>query len=466
METKAENLSPDVQAPLKQPPKMKGGSPFLGHAFQFRKDPAAFVNQGRKELGDVWSFTLFGKKLYVLTGPEATENFFNAPDDQLNPKKIYKLMTPIFGKGIAYDAEPEIMREQLQFLMPALTPVRLRTYAQKIAQETKQFCEKWGEEGEFDIFSMTHELTTYTSTLTLLGKEFRMSMTEEFSHLYRDLENALTPLAYFFPNVPIPRHLRRNRARLRMVKLITDITGERRKRGVKGEDFLQSLMDAHYSDGRTLTEDEITGILLTIIFAGHHTSATLSAWVGIELALHPQFISPILEEMKKIYGDGQEISMETLKEARRMHYAIQEGERLHPPVILLLRNILRDLTCQGYNLPKGQLAVVSPYASHRMERVFSNPERYDPERFMPGRDEGREFRYALLGFGGGKHRCLGFHFAYMQIKTIWTVLLSRYEFESVNPPYRYNPQAMVARPIQPAFIRYRRRKKPVTEIKF
>ena len=439
------------------PPKAPGGIPILGHALDFRNDPVAFIRKNNEQLGEIWRMNMLGKRLHVMSGPVSAEHYFNQPDDVLNGRKIYKLTTPIFGKGIAYDAEPEIFSEQLQFLMPALTPVRLRTYAELIARETVDFCEKWGDAVELDVSEMTHELTTYTSSRTLLGREFRENLTVEFAQLFATMEKALTPLAYFIPNAPIPRHIARDRARKRMVEIVTDIVETRKKNGTAEKDFLQALIDARYSNGRSLTHDEITGILLTIVFAGHHTSATLAAWSAIELAQNPRFVPPLIDEIKEIYGKGAKISMDTLKLQRKMHYMVMEGERMHPPIVLMLRNVLKDMEYKNYTISQGDLMAVCPGASHRNASVYPDPDTWDPERHAPGRDEGREYRYALHGFGGGKHRCLGFHFAYMQIKTIFSVLLSRYAMEPVNPPYVPNVRAMVVGPRHPCIVRFTKR---------
>src|SRR5438093_3792698 len=117
-----------------------------------------------------------------------------------------------------------------------------------------------------------NELTTFIPSRCLIGHEFRQNLSAEFAHLYRDLEGGLNLLAFFQPRLPLPSFKRRDRARVRMAELISQIIADRRASGREGEDFLQTLMTAHYSDGRTLSDDAITGLLLTVIFAGQHTS--------------------------------------------------------------------------------------------------------------------------------------------------------------------------------------------------
>jgi sterol 14-demethylase len=111
----------------------------------------------------------------------------------------------------------------------------------------------------------------------------------------------------------------------------------------------------------------------------------------------------------------------------------------------------------GYELPVGSLAVASPAVTHRLATIYSEPDRYDPDRFAPGREEDRRASYSLIGFGGGKHRCIGMVFAYQQLKVIWTSILRRYEIELVNGQYRPDYRSLVVGPQMPCRIRYKRR---------
>src|SRR5262249_26859535 len=104
----------------KAPPQMPGGLPYLGHALDFRRNPVGLLRRGREQFGEVFSFLLAGKQVTVFTGPAANEAFFLAADNQLSAKEAYQFTVPIFGRGIAYDASPEAMQEQLRLVFPAL----------------------------------------------------------------------------------------------------------------------------------------------------------------------------------------------------------------------------------------------------------------------------------------------------------------------------------------------------------
>src|SRR5262249_49181626 len=154
--------------------------------------------------------------LVALFGPEAHEAVFRAPDSQLDACEAYKLMTPVFGDGMVYDATPDRMDEQLKMLLPALKDARMRTYAEVILDEVNRSIRTWGAEGEVDLVDYCRILTNYTSSHCLLGKEFRERMTSEFAHVYHDLERGVTPLGFIDPYLPIPSFRRRDRARARL----------------------------------------------------------------------------------------------------------------------------------------------------------------------------------------------------------------------------------------------------------
>lgn len=440
----------------KRPPELRGGLPFFGHAMEFHRDPAGLLQRGRDRFGEIFSFLLGGKQVTVLTGPQANEAFFLAPDDQLSAKEAYQFTVPIFGEGIAYDASPDVMSEQLGLLFPALRDQRLQAYARFMAEEADAYFDKWDDSGEVDLLVAMNELTTFIASRCLIGHEFRQNLSTEFAHLYHDLEGGLNLIAFFQPNMPLPSFKRRDRARVRMGELISRIIAARRASGTEGEDFLQTLMTARYSDGTALTDDAITGLLLTVIFAGQHTSAVLATWTGVLLLKHSQYLPPILKEQQDVFNGNSEMTLEALRKLSSLERAIKEAERMRPPLIMLMRKILRDFEYRDYHVPAGGLLMVSPAVSHRLPEVFRDPGSYDPDRFAPGREEDRKSSYTLIGFGGGRHRCIGLTFAQQQVKVIWSVLLQRFEMELVQSDHLPDYSTFVVGPRRPCLIRYRR----------
>lgn len=439
------------------PPLLPGGLPYLGHAFEFWSRPVDLLQAGQRRFGSVWSFVLAGQRATVLTGPEGNEAFFRAPDDVLSARECYQFTIPVFGPGVAYDVPPAEMDRQLAFVHPALSDKRLRKYVEVMVEETEQYLTSWGDRGERDLFSTTQDITLFIATRCLLGDEVRRHLSTRFARLYHDLDGGMSILAYFFPHAPLPAFRRRDRARDAVYALLSEIMAQRRRNGTAAhEDFLSTLMAFRDEHGAPLPDNVVVGLLLTLIFAGQHTSAVLAAWTGILLHQHPQYLPPILNEQAREL-DGHDLTSESLKRLIVLERAIKEAERLRPPLVMLMRSVQQPLRVNGYQLPAGSLALASPAVSHRLPSIYTEPDRFDPERFAPGREEDRRASYSLIGFGGGKHRCIGMVFAYQQIKIIWASILRRYDIELVEREYRPDYRTLVVGPQQPCRIRYKRR---------
>lgn len=437
-------------------PRLKGGLPLLGRMLDLGKDPLAIFQQAIERHGEVAALPLaLGKELVLLSGTEAQQFFFYDADEQLSQKEAYKFSVPVFGEGVVYDTTPERMLEQIGFALPALQDRTMRTYAPKMVQEIEAFVERLGERGEVDLLEAMKELSIYIASRCLLGHEIRERLDGEFAHLFVDLEKGLNPFAFLWPNAPLPAFRRRDKARARLSQLIGGIVEERIRKGERHDDMLQCLIDARYSDGAKLTPHEIAGLLIVILFAGHHTSSTTAAWVGVELHRNPAALEPVLAEVRASVATGKPLDYYAVRSMDHIDWSVKETLRLHPPLIMLMRGVIQDLRYKRWVFPKGTFLLVSPLASGRLASVFPDPDAFRPERFAPP-DPVDKIPFAWIPFGGGRHRCRGISFALNQIKTIWARLLHHFEIELVEQDYPPDYQAMVVGPKHPARIRYRR----------
>jgi sterol 14-demethylase len=443
---------------LKEPPKLSGAFPLAGHIFSFGKNPHAFMMRLRRQLGDVAEFKLFHQSMVLLTGTEASEAFYRAPDEVLDQGPAYKIMTPIFGKGVVFDAPIARKNQQLLMLMPALRDKPMRTYSDIIVGEVATLLDRWGDSGEIDLLEFTKELTIYTSSHCLLGAEFRYELNREFVEIYRDLEQGIQPIAYVFPDLPLPVFRRRDKARARLQELVSQIMEKRAQQSENRTNVFQMLIDASYEDGSKLTAHEITGMLIAAVFAGHHTSSGTAAWVLIELLRHPEHMKAVIAEIEERFGMDGAVDFESLRQLPKLENVIKEVLRLHPPLIILMRKVMQDFYVKDYVIKAGKFVCAAPSVTHRIPELFPQPDRFDPDRYSPERAEDRDL-FGWQAFGGGRHKCSGNAFALFQIKAIFCVLLRRYEFELVNSPesYRDDYRKMVVEPGSPCLVRYRKR---------
>lgn len=447
-----------TRAASRLPPVLPGGVPFLGHALELNKHPVNLLMRGRQRLGDVFSINLPGTpQTVVMTGPRAQEKFFRLSEPDVSLRDVYRLMTPIFGKGIAYDAPPEIMAEQLGFFHAALRESHLRKYAAGFVAEAEEYFGKWGARTVVDLYETGNELTIYTSSRCFLGLDFRRKLSKEFAELYFDMEGGLSLLAFFAPHLPVPKFRKRDRARRKMGELIANIVEERRREGIVDEDFLQALMEARYKDGRALTHDEITGLILAIMFAGHHTSGVTFSWTSVLLSQHPAWLEELRAEQKEILGDRTEVTLDDLHAMEKLGWTIKEVLRLYPPLIMLMRKVVSPFDYGGYTIPEGSMVLASPAVGHRIPEVFQNPDAFEPERFGPNRAEDKKNPMSWIAFGGGRHRCMGIVFAQLQLKAIYSHVLRNFDIELYGDVYEPDYERMLVGPRLPCRARFIRR---------
>jgi sterol 14alpha-demethylase len=338
-------------------------------------------------------------------------------------------------------------------------------HATTIEREVHRMIENWGEEGEIDLLDFFAELTIYTSTSCLIGTKFRNQLDSRFAHYYHELERGTDPLCYVDPYLPIDSFRRRDEARKELVALVQEIMHQRLTNppvDKSDRDMLDVLVSIKDEQGSPrFSADEVTGMFISLMFAGHHTSSGTSAWTLIELMRHPHVYTSVIDELEELYADGQSVSFHALRQIPRLENVLKESLRLHPPLIILMRVAKGEFEVEGYPIHEGELVAASPAISNRIAEDFPDPDGFVPQRYAEPRQEDLVNRWTWIPFGAGRHRCVGAAFATMQIKAIFSVLLREYEFEMALPPenYRNDHSKMVVQLAQPATVRYRRRKR-------
>jgi sterol 14-demethylase len=441
----------------KAPATLSGAWPVLGHLLELRKRPIELFQRVRDELGEIGELNFAGNRVVMMMGEEAQEAFFRGSDEQLDQAAAYPFMTPIFGRGVVFDATPEQRRQALR--NQSLRAEFMKGHAETIAAEVQRMMEGLGDEGEIDLLDFFSELTIFTSSACLIGKGFREEITPEYYRTFYELEKGTDALAYVNADLPLPVFRARDRARRKLVELLTGVFARRRANPDTERELFDILLTLEDDKGEPrYTIDQITGMFISMMFAGHHTTSGTAAWTLIEMLKHPHVLNGVVAELDGLYADGRDVSYQALREIPNLEQAIQEALRLHPPLILLMRKVVFDFHYKGWTIPAGKLVGVSPAVSNRMAECFPDPERYDPSRYEKGRDEDKQI-FAWIPFGAGRHRCVGSAFAMMQLKAIFSDLLRHYEFELAQPPasYHNDHSKMVVQLQQPCRARYRRR---------
>eukprot|EP00752_Nemacystus_decipiens_P012524 g11092.t1 len=453
------------RSPKDAPPVVSMGMPVLGNIRAFLRSPLNMIGDCYKKYGPVYTVPLMGINFTFLVGPEAQAPFFKLNDETLSQNEVYGRYTkPVFGPDVVYAAEPKKRNQQMQHMAYGLRTARLKSYVPMIEKETRNFLKTWGESGEIDLLSALSRLTILTASRCLHGDDVRENLFEDVARLFHDLDEGMTPLSVFVPHAPVPAHFRRDKARKEMITLLSGVIKSRRAEQASGAateektDLLQVFVDMKYKDGSVNTDDQIVGLLIALLFAGQHTSSITSTWTTLLTTRDPKMLARLMEEQQTVLKDpNTPLTWEHLGEMELLHDCMRETLRMYPPLVLLIRMAKKDFTVtskgQTFTVPKGHYVGTSPYVAMRLPDVFKNPEEFDPDRFGPERQEQKQ-PFAYLGFGAGMHQCMGQQFAFVQVKTILSVLLREYNIEMVGelPPADF--EAMVVGPKGKCNVRY------------
>jgi sterol 14-demethylase len=439
---------------LPTPPVLSGAKPGVGHLLEFNKNRAGLMLRGLEEAGRVFTIKLGPQNVAVLIGPEFHRTFFMETDKKLNISTPYKFLRAAFGEVLFIAGHDEYLRQR-PFVTQAFRREKMAYYITIMEREVQKWLDSLGDEGQFDIVETMGWLTQNVAGSALMGDRFQEEVGREFWDLYADLGKALDPVLP--PNLPLPKFRRRDKARARMAEIIRPILEDRRANPDRYDDFLQDFVTSRYADTDEPIEDEVLlNLMLGLMFAGHETTAGQASWNVILLLQHPDYLKLVQEEIEQHAPYGKSIDGRTLHSLTHLNYAVTETERLRPSADMLLRDVDEEIEVDGYHIPPGWKVQVASEVAHRLPDLFEEPDYYDPLRFAPGREEDKADRFAMIGFGGGTHKCTGMNFANNEISVITALLLQQFDLELVTRKPTVSRGVGANRP-SPTIIRYQRK---------
>ncbi|KAF1982361.1 lanosterol 14-alpha-demethylase [Aulographum hederae CBS 113979] len=472
-----------------EPPLVFHWVPFFGSTITYGIDPYRFFFGCREKYGDVFTFVLLGKKTTVCLGTHGNEFILNGKHKDLNAEEIYgPLTTPVFGKDVVYDCPNSKLMEQKKFVKFGLTSEALRSYVQLITEEVQDYIKKSphfkGQKGTLDVPPAMAELTIYTASRSLQGKEVREKMNHSFSDLYHDLDMGFTPINFMLPWAPLPQNRKRDAAREKMVEVYMGIINSRKAGGEKqdSEDMIWNLMGSKYKDGTTIPDQEVAHMMIALLMAGQHSSSATISWALLNLASRPELVEELLQEQKdKLGTDLPPLTLEAVQSLPLNAQVIKETLRIHTPIHSIMRKVTSPIPVSGtpYVIPPGRTLLASPGVTARDSEHFPNPLVWDPHRWDESNattkpteeddDDKVDYGYGLvskgagspyLPFGAGRHRCIGEQFAYVQLGTILANLVREFKMcsptgsrEVVGTDY----SSLFSRPLNPAVVQWEKR---------
>jgi len=411
------------------------------------------MRRGFEEHGKVFSIKLANQDVAILIGPENQKTFFMETDKALNIQEPYHFLTATFGE-VLFLAPHEVYLDHRPLVLEAFRREKMLHYADVMQEVVQQWLDGLGDSGEIELVDAVTYLVQEVAGNCFLGREAHQQLGREFWDLYIDLSKALDPLLP--PNLPLPKFYRRDRAKAKLKSILQPVIAERRQHPERYDDFLQDLVNKRYPDGRLADEELIVNLLLALMFAGHETTAGQTAWTIIMLLQNPDYLQLVQEEIQQVAPAGVHIDPKRMMQLDHISWAVREVERMRPSVDMLMRTVKEDLPVGDYVVPQGWLAQVAQDVAHNLPALFDDPDTFDPLRYAPGRAEDKQDRFALIGFGGGAHKCTGMNFANMEMTVITALLFRQFDLELVTKHPQVQRGLGASRPDK-AVVRYWRR---------
>lgn len=289
-----------------------------------------------------------------------------------------------------------------------------------------------------------------------------------FTQFHELTKNGVSLISVLFPHAPTPANRRRDRARQNLSEMLTQALRLRKSSNSRiEEDAMQNMINSRYKNGRPTTEAEVIGMILSLLFAGKHTSSAGSSWTGAHLLSNKRHLTAALEEQERIITKyGNRIDYNCLLEMDVLHRCIKEALRMHPASAVSFRMVHKSFTVRTkegceYKIPRGHTVASPVLFNNNISCIYKDPDAFDPDRFGPGRDEdGVAGKFSYTSFGGGRHACIGETLAYVQIKVIWIHLLRNFKLKLVSPFPETDWSKFVQEPKGKIVVNYERKNIP------
>ncbi len=435
------------------PPFISKNLPIVGHTLEFAKDHVSLMKRAYEEKGSVFSFSLAGRNAVGLIGPEYHKAFFDATDKQLSIEKAYSFMEHITGK-VAFLASYETYLNQRPILYEPFKYRKSLKYVPIMQRVVSECLDKLGDSGEIELTDYAIYLTRQVAGHTFMGEAFQAQMGDEFWALYDDISGAIDLVLP--QTLPLPKFKRRDKARAKAKEMLKPVIAERRANPEKYDDFMQEFIQTPLADGTYLDDDTLLNFIITFMFASHDTTSGHAAWNIIQLLQNPEYLKEVEKELAEKFPQGTQLELTNIAMLEHVYWAIEETARMVPTADVLMRFVEEDWEVGGYTIPKGWLAFVCGKVAHFLPELHENPEKYDPYRFSPEREEHKTCSYQQIGFGGGTHKCAGISFAKNEMAVMLALLFRDFEVELITK----NPVVVrskgTPRPSD-TFIKYKRK---------
>lgn len=419
----AEFVDPSNASAPPSPP----GRLLLGHTYQFfRNNPLDWFTELAESYGDVVQLKIAGQNVVLLSNPADIERVLISNNQNYRKGSFQKLVTKsLLGNGLVL-AEGEEWRTHRRGLEPVFHPDRIEGYATQIQSHTNQLLDSWSAGDVIDLEEQMKQLTLRIITDALFGVDITEDVTElsaSFTQISEHFERISQTYIYLPEWIPTPRNLAYRRALDTLEAAVEEIIERNRAGDVDRRTVVSHLIENEVGWSETEIRDE----MVTLLMAGHETTALALTFTGHLLGRHPEIMSRVTETVR---GLEDENFVEELALCSELDRVVKESLRIYPPVFGVFREPLEDDVLGGYRISSGSILALNQWVVHRDSQFFERPEEFRPGRWTD------EFEESLspgeyFPFAAGPRRCLGDRFALLEAKLILAMILREFRIESV-----------------------------------
>lgn len=440
------------------PVPLHPGLPVLGNTLAFLRDPLAILNTLQQRYDRVVHLRIGGRHQYLVLQPEDAKHVLQENHRNYVRSPAFNVLKIFLGNGLL-TSDGDFWRRQRRLAQPAFHRQKLAALAQTMITETADWVDELSRLDRSRPVNASQSLMDVTMRIvckTLFGSDVVGQLGGLSSALdtlqYQANQRMLSPIR--FPmRWPTPAHQRFRRAGTVVDSFIYGVINQRKKPADNDrDDLLAMLQNAEDENtGERMSDKQLRDECVTLFAAGHETTAVSMAWTLHLLTQHPDVLTRLQTEAQTVLGDARTPSPDAFRTLPYTMQVIQESLRLHPPAWIMSRLALADDSIGPYTIPAGDTALVSPYLLHRNPADWPNPDRFDPDRFAPGRDK-EQHSYAYLPFGGGPRLCIGNQFALMEMQILLALLVRTFTIRSASDQ-RITPHPLITlRPRKPIHV--------------
>jgi cytochrome P450 len=398
---------------------------------EYGADPIGSMLHWRDVYGDFVPVRFGPFRAHVAFGPAEIEETLT--DHAADFRKAFgtRMLIPLLGNGLLTAEGDEWLRNR-RLASPAFHRDRVAGYGRTMSRYAEDAVETWRDGATVDLHDAMTELTLRIVARTLFDTDVTPRI-EEVAKVGTQIQDfyylRFASLRFLIPTwLPTPGNRRLGQAIRRLDEVVYGIMRERRTGEDRG-DLLSLLLLVRDEDGAGMTQRQVRDEVMTLLMAGHETTAIALTWAFLLLDQNPEVRSRLVAELAAVLGD-RPAAPEDVPALVYTQAVINETLRLYPPAYITSREAARETTIGGVPIPKGHVILISIYATHRDPRFFPEPEAFRPERWLDGLEK-RLPRGAFIPFGMGSRKCIGSSFALMEATLLLATIARRWRFDLI-----------------------------------